>query len=126
MKSQILEQDNARRGRAASAIASGPMQSLAKTTGPPISSPSRAATGFKLISALGLPFGRPRCDASTTHAAPASSACVIVGSEARILVSSPMTPFLSGTLKSTRTNTRRSFRRRSRIDRFFTGLSRPP
>ena len=52
-----------------------------------------------------------------THAAPASSAYLIVGSDARMRVSSPMTPPLSGTLKSTRMKTRRPFRLRSRIVR---------
>jgi hypothetical protein len=42
-----------------------------------------------------------------TTRAPASSAYSIVGSDSRIRVSSPMTPFFSGTLKSTRMNTRR-------------------
>src|SRR5687767_7481665 len=48
----------------------------------------------------------------------------MVGRDARMRVSSPMTPFLSGTLKSTRTNTRRPVNARSRILRFAidTGL----
>ena len=49
-------------------------QPVRLVTGLPISSESRAATGRRLISGLGFPFGRPRCDASTTTAAPASSA----------------------------------------------------
>ena len=69
---------------------------------------------------FGLPLGRPRCDARITHPAPASSAYLIVGSDSRMRVSSPMTPSLSGTLKSTRMNTRRPFRLRSRIVRLAT------
>ena len=78
----------------------------------------RAATGRRLMSGFGFPLGRPRCDARMTHAAPASSAYLIVGSDSRMRVSSPMTPPLSGTLKSTRMKTRRPFRLRSRIVRF--------
>ena len=37
--------------------------------------------------------------------APRSSSCLIVGSEARMRVSSVIAPFLIGTLKSTRTKT---------------------
>ena len=47
----------------------------------------------------------------------------MVGSDARMRVSSPMTPFLSGTLKSTRTNTRRPFSARSRMVRFAMRLA---
>src|SRR5687768_18480758 len=65
---------------------------------------------------FGLPFGRPRCDARITRDAPASSACWMVGSDARMRVSSPMTPPLSGTLKSTRTKTRRPPRSSCSID----------
>ena len=74
--------------------AAGPTQSSANATGRPSSSLRRAATGRRLISGFGLPFGRPRCDARITHAAPASSAYLIVGSDARMRVSSPMTPLL--------------------------------
>src|SRR5262245_59467883 len=42
----------------------------------------------------------------------------MVGSVARMRVSSPMTPPLSGTLKSTRTNTRLPARSRSSIESF--------
>src|SRR3972149_1815013 len=44
----------------------------------------------------------------------------MVGSAARILVSSAIAPCSSGTLKSTRTNTRRPLRSRSAIDSFPT------
>ena len=80
----------------------------------------RSATGFRLMSGFGLPLGRPRCEASTTHRAPASSACLIVGSDARMRVSSPMTPPFSGTLKSTRMKTRSPLRSRSRMVRLAT------
>ena len=55
-----------------------------------------------------------------TRDAPASSAYWIVGSDERMRVSSPITPFLIGTLKSTRTKTRRPCRFRSRMLRFAT------
>ena len=89
-------------------------------TARPSSSLVRAATGRRLMSGFGFPLGRPRCDARMTHAAPASSAYAIVGSDSRMRVSSPMTPPLSGTLKSTRMKTRRPFTLRSRIVRLAT------
>src|SRR5215471_17819510 len=46
----------------------------------------------------------------------------MVGSVALIRVSSPMTPFLSGTLKSTRMNTRFPARSRSLIESFDMGV----
>ena len=105
----------------ATAFAAGsPMQSVANATGCPSSSCNRVAMGARLSSGAGLPFGRPRWLASTT-VAPRSSAYLIVGSEARMRVSSPMTPFSSGTLKSTRTNTRRPDSSRSVMDSFGTG-----
>ena len=69
------------------------------------SSPSRRATGSSEYFASGLPFGRPRCDSSTTRA-PRSSSAWIVGSAARMRVSSVTRPLSSGTLKSTRTSAR--------------------
>ena len=83
--------------------AGSPMQSSANTTGRPSSSASRAATGRSEYSGFGLPFGRPRCDARMT-VAPCSSAYWIVGSDARMRVSSVIRPSLIGTLKSTRMN----------------------
>ena len=52
-----------------------------------------------------LPFGRPRCETRTTRA-PRSRSSSIVGSAARIRVSSATWPSSSGTLKSARTRTR--------------------
>ena len=52
-----------------------------------------------------LPFGRPRCETSTSEA-PRSRSGSIVGSAARMRVSSATRPPSSGTLKSTRTSTR--------------------
>ena len=76
-----------------------------------------AATGFMLISAFGLPFGRPRWEARMTPA-PCSSAYLMVGSEARmrlsLVISCP--PLASGTLKSTRMKTRFPLRSRSLIE----------
>ena len=99
--------------------AGSPMQSLAKTTFRPSSSDSRPTIGCRLNSGATLPLGRPRCDARIT-VAPLSSAYLIVGSEALIRVSSPITPFLIGTLKSTRMKTRFPPRSRSEIDSFTT------
>lgn len=101
------------------AAAASPMQSAANNTGLPSSCVSRSATGFRLYSGAGLPLGRPRCDARIT-VAPCSSANSMVGIAAVMRVSSPITPFLIGTLKSTRMNTRRPRRSRSRIVSFFT------
>src|SRR5690606_10095242 len=58
-------------------------------------------------SGFGLPFGRPKCESSTTTA-PRSSSARMVGMAARIRVSSDTRPSSSsGTLKSTRTRARR-------------------
>ena len=54
------------------------------------------------------PLGRPRWLMSTTRA-PSSMSFWIVGSAARMRVSSVTTPSLTGTLKSTRTRTRLPF-----------------
>src|SRR5438128_1897998 len=48
--------------------APGPTQSSAKATGLPRSSSSFFAAGLKEYFSSGPPFGRPRCDASTTRA----------------------------------------------------------
>jgi hypothetical protein len=66
-----------------------------------------------------LPFGRPRCEHRITVRAPCASAYSIVGSDDRIRVSSPIVPFLIGTLKSTRISTRRRCKSRSSIVFFF-------
>src|SRR5579883_2041429 len=98
------------------------MQSAANCTGLPSSSESRVATGRRLILGLGLPLGRPRCEARIRRA-PCSTAYRIVGSVARIRVSSVMDPASSsGTLKSTRIKTRLPVRLMSRMDNLFTGL----
>ena len=76
---------------------SGPMQSVAIATAWPSSSPRRAATGFKLSSGAGPFLGRPRCEARTRRAPPCRKR-ERVGSDARMRVSSVMTPFSMGTL----------------------------
>src|SRR5262245_9364442 len=74
--------------------------------GLPSTSCRRAATGRRLKAGSTCPCGRPRCDAKMTLA-PSWSAYEIVGSAARMRVSSVTSPaLLSGTLKSTRTNRR--------------------
>src|SRR5574339_412805 len=88
------------------------MQSAANATGRPSNSPTRAATGLRQYLGFGCPFGRPRCEARMT-VAPLSSAYWMVGSDARTRVSSPIVPFLIGTLKSTRTKARLPARSRS-------------
>ena len=61
-------------------------------TSRPSSSARRFATGASESSGLKSPsVGRPRCDVTIT-AAPASSAALIAGTEARIRVSSVMLP----------------------------------
>ena len=71
--------------------------------------------------------GRPRCEATTIARAPRARAWRSVGSAARIRASSLTSPSRpSGTLKSTRTNTRRSRRSRSSIVRLdMAGTRRP-
>jgi hypothetical protein len=83
------------------------MHSSQNETPAPSSCASRGATGRSEYSGLRLPFGRPRCEASTTRA-PARVRRRIVGSDARTRVSSVIAPSRSGTLRSTRTNTRLS------------------
>src|SRR6516164_4716304 len=78
---------------------------------------NRSATGFRLIFGLGLPFGRPRCEARIRRA-PWRNAYSIVGSVSRIRVSSITRPSSSGTLKSTRMNTRFPAKSRSLMESF--------
>ncbi len=77
------------------------------STGLPSKSDRRFAIGARESSGLNSPsVGRPRCDVTMT-AAPASSACWIAGTDARIRVSSVILPASScGTLRSARMNTR--------------------
>src|SRR3954470_14005420 len=81
------------------------------------SSPRRLATGASERLGSRSPFGRPRWDIRTS-AAPRSRSSSIVGRAARMRVSSATTRLppssLSGTLKSTRTRTRRPFTGASR------------
>ncbi len=95
--------------------AAPPMQSLANTTSRPSNRDRCSATGLRLNSGATLPLGRPRCEARMTVDS-WSSANWMLGSAAVMRVSSVMTPFLSGTLKSTRMKTRRSSSGRSRIE----------
>ena len=55
---------------------------------PASSSPSRSATGASEYFASGFPFGRPRCESSTTRAPRSQRARRCVGSAARMRVSS--------------------------------------
>ncbi len=90
-------------------------QSFSKRTLTPSSSAMRAATGASENSSLYTPSsGRPRCDMSITRA-PALWAASIVGSDARMRASLVTTPFLTGTLRSSRISTRLPFRSRSVI-----------
>src|SRR5215468_6386066 len=83
----------------------GPTQSAPNATGLPSSSSSFFAAGRTEYFGSGPPFGRPRCDASTSRP-PFSIANFNVGSVSRMRVSSVTAPSFSGTLKSTRINTR--------------------
>src|SRR5271165_6320242 len=98
--------------------ASGPTQSAANATDFPSNSSSFFAAGFKEYFGSGPPLGLPRCDASTKRP-PFSIASFNVGSVSRIRVSSVTTPSFSGTLKSTRINTRLPFNSKSRIVNLF-------
>src|ERR1700730_7234158 len=93
---------------------SAPTQSFAEAAHFPSSSSSFFVVGFKEYFGSGPPLGRPECEASTRRA-PFSIASFSVGSVSRIRVSSVTTPSFSGTLKSTRRNTRLPRRSRSLI-----------
>ncbi len=67
---------------------------------------NRAETHLRIRLALRTAQMRREDDASRARV----ERVLIVGSDSRMRVSSPMTPPLSGTLKSTRMNTRRPFR----------------
>src|SRR3989442_10938983 len=85
---------------------SGPTESGRSGTARPSSSPSRFATGAS-ESFGSRPAGRPRCETRPIAAPPPLSSTRIVGSAARMRVSSATAPAsFSGTLKSTRTSTR--------------------
>jgi carbon starvation protein len=90
---------------AASLAISGPVIPPVNFTSLPRSSERRSAIGARDNSGFASPFGRPRCAAITSDA-PFSRRALIVGSDARILPSSVMTPPLSGTLRSQRRKTR--------------------
>ncbi len=79
-------------------------------TSRPIKLDRRSATGARLSPGLICPsIGRPKCDVTIT-AAPASRANCMAGTEARIRVSSVISPLsLKGTFKSERINTRLPF-----------------
>ena len=76
----------------------------ASVTSAPVSSASRLAAGLR-DSSGSRSFGRPRWD-TRIRRAPRSRSSSIVGSAARMRVSSATAPSSSGTLKSTRTRTR--------------------
>ena len=90
-------------------------QSRLSGTSWPSSSDSRLATGASDSFSSNCPsVGRPRCDTSISRA-PLESAWRMPGSEARMRVSSVITPSCSGTLKSSRISTRLPARSRSVI-----------
>src|SRR5436190_16856788 len=81
---------------------------------------SRSAAGLRLIFGLGLPLGRPRCEARISLAR-FCNAYSMVGSVSRMRVSSVTRPPSSrGTLKSTRMKMRLSRIDRSLIDSLAT------
>src|SRR5690242_207961 len=96
------------RSSATSLRTPSPTQSSAKITSCPKSCESRSPAGSSDISGTTLPSGLPRCEARITLAR-LPSACLMVGSAARMRASSlTLWVFLSsGTLKSTRTKRRR-------------------
>src|SRR5579859_3712426 len=97
------------------------MQSAPNATGLPSNSSSFFAAGRTEYFGSGPPFGRPRCEASTSRP-PFSIASFNVGSVSRMRVSSVTTPSLSGTLKSTRINTRFPRKSKSLIVSLFMSL----
>ena len=86
------------------ASVSAPTQSGAMATGSPSSSLSLSATGFRDISGTTWPLGRPRWEQAITLP-PSFRMKRTVSRAARMRVSSPMTPFFNGTLKSQRSST---------------------
>jgi hypothetical protein len=87
-------------------MASGFDGSAMNVTGLPRIFSSAFATGFsENASSKPFPFGRPRCDSRITRQ-PSERRWRIVGTAAWMRVSSPTTPFLMGTLKSTRVRAR--------------------
>ena len=60
---------------ATASAAGSPMQSGAKATGLPSSSPSLSATGFRLNCGSGPPFGRPKCEMTITLAPRSARSC---------------------------------------------------
>src|SRR6185312_1781052 len=84
---------------------------------------NRSAAGFRLILLFTLPLGRPRC-AARISLAPLRSAYSMVGRVSRMRVSSVTRPSSeSGTLKSTRMNTRWPSRFRSCMESFAISSS---
>src|SRR5207248_2103590 len=104
------------------ASADGPTTSFAHATDTPRISLKRFATGASPRSSTTFPSGRPRCETSMILAL-CSTRYSIVGSAARMRVSSRILPFSSGTLKSTRTSTRLPSTSMSRTVFFFIGAS---
>jgi hypothetical protein len=81
----------------------------------PKSSSKRFATGARVYFSITCPFGLPKWLIKIT-AAPLSSAYLIVGKAALILLSDSTTPFFTGTLKSTRINALLPAKSRSSIN----------
>src|SRR5579863_2417841 len=100
----------------------GPTQSSPNATGLPSNSSNFFAAGCSEYFGSGPPFGRPRCEASTSRP-PFSMASFNVGSVSRIRVSSVTTPSFNGTLKSTRIKTRFPRKSKSLIVSLFIFLS---
>src|SRR5262249_55582188 len=76
------------------------------TRSSPTSSRRRSRTGaIEYLARSSSVFGRPRCEQTRTWDAPPSSSSRIVGSDARMRVSSATRPCSSGTLRSARTRT---------------------
>ena len=104
-----------RAGRSAgSRAAAAGRRSPANATGSPSSSAIRSATGRSDSSGTTRPFGRPRCEQTTTRAE-RSRRYLIVGSAARMRESSVIVVPSSGTFRSARTSTRLPSTGRSRI-----------
>ena len=107
VEAQVLEQQHVAVAQFGHGVLGDPpMQSPDHATRAPSRSARRSRTGSSDAAGSGAPFGRPRCAHRITRA-PRSRSAAIVGSAARMRVSSAMTPSCSGTLKSTRQSTRR-------------------
>ena len=109
MEAQVLEQDDLPPLAARVDRRLSPARRCSRrrtSTGRPSSSASRVGDRLQAELRVRLALRPAEVRREDRPSRPCSSAYLIVGSDARMRVSSAIAPFLSGTLKSTRMNTR--------------------